>query len=353
LARCATTANPKFTRKQNAGGEHQNTRTGKREVMNFNLIDALLVFIVLLSAISGWRRGFILGLLDLLRWIGSLLVALYFYQPASRLLDQFTDWSEVWTQPLAFIFIVVVVSLLIQLLGNFLLRRLPPDVHRSRTNRILGALPGLASGLVTAAILAALLFALPLPDNFQENLRESRVANELAVLTDKLETSLAPVFEPAIKQTLNRRITTSPESSERVALPFQIENAPARPELETAMLELINRERLAAELAPLDADPEMTEVARLHSADMFARGYFSHSTPEGKTPFERMRDRDVRYRTAGENLALAPTLQIAHTGLMNSPGHRANILQPRFGRVGIGIRDGGRRGLMVTQNFRN
>jgi len=45
----------------------------------------------------------------------------------------------------------------------------------------------------------------------------------------------------------------------------------------------------------------------------------------------------VSFRTAGENLALAPTVQIAHTGLMNSPGHRANILHSQFGRVGIGI----------------
>ena len=321
--------------------------------MNFNLIDALLVIIVLLSVIFGWQRGFILGLLDLLRWIGSLLAALYFYQPVSRLLGQFADWSEIWTQPLAFVLIVAAVSLLIQLLGNSLLKRLSPDVHRSRTNRILGTLPGFASGLITAAITSALLFALPLPDNFQESLRESRAANELAALTDELEASLAPVFESAIKQTLNHRVPTSPESAERLTLPYKIENAPARPELEAAMLELINRERATAGLAPLAADPEMTEVARLHSADMFARSYFSHNTPEGKTPFDRMRNRDVRYRTAGENLALAPTLQIAHTGLMNSPGHRANILQPRFGRVGIGILDGGRRGLMVTQNFRN
>ena len=48
-----------------------------------------------------------------------------------------------------------------------------------------------------------------------------------------------------------------------------------------------------------------------------------------------------------------PTLPIAHNGLMNSPGHRANILRPEFGRVGIGIMDGGLRGLMVTQKFRN
>ena len=321
--------------------------------MSLNFIDALLVCIVLLNAIVGWRRGFISGALDLLRWIGSLLAALYFYQPVSRLLGQMADWSEIWTPPLAFIFVVITASLLIQLLGGALLKRLPPDVRRSRANRIFGTLPGLASGLITAAITSALFFALPLSDDFQESLRESRAANELANLTDKLESSLAPIFEPAIKQTLNRRVPTSPESTERVALPFRIENAPPRPELEAAMLELVNRARLANNLEPLEADPEMTEVARLHSADMFARGYFSHNTPEGKTPFDRMRDRDVRYRTAGENLALAPTLQIAHTGLMNSPGHRANILHPRFGRVGIGILDGGRRGLMVTQNFRN
>ncbi len=49
----------------------------------------------------------------------------------------------------------------------------------------------------------------------------------------------------------------------------------------------------------------------------------------------------------------AGALQGVAGRLMNSPGHRANILYPEFGRVGIGIMDGGIRGLMVTQNFRN
>jgi uncharacterized protein YkwD len=116
---------------------------------------------------------------------------------------------------------------------------------------------------------------------------------------------------------------------------------------------MINTERSAAGLRPLAADPELAQVAEAHSTDMFARGYFAHVTPEGRDPFERMREAHVGFVTAGENLALAPTLQIAHTGLMNSPGHRANILQPEFGRVGIGIMDGGIHGLMVTQDFRN
>ncbi|MBV9988254.1 MAG: hypothetical protein JO301_11270, partial [Chitinophagaceae bacterium] len=61
----------------------------------------------------------------------------------------------------------------------------------------------------------------------------------------------------------------------------------------------------------------------------------------------------IRYMAAGENLALARTPPMAHTGLMNSPGHRANILNRLYGRVGIGIIDGGRHGLMISQEFRN
>ncbi len=321
--------------------------------MDFNYIDALLVMIILLSAFFGWHRGFIVGLLDLMRWIGSFLAALYFYQPVSHWVGQLTDWGNVWNQPLAFILIVITSGLLIQILGNYLLRRLPRDVHTGRVNKFLGILPGFAGGLITAAIVAALLFSIPFSDGLQENLRQSRAANQLAVFTEELETALAPIFEDAIKQTLNRRITIQPESNEIVSLPFKVENTRPRPELETEMLRLVNQERAANGLAPLEADSEMTEVARRHSADMFSRGYFAHNTPDGKSPFDRMRESEVRFRTAGENLALAPSVPIAHTGLMNSPGHRANILQSRFGRVGIGILDGGKRGLMVTQNFRN
>jgi len=119
------------------------------------------------------------------------------------------------------------------------------------------------------------------------------------------------------------------------------------------MLELVNEERVMAGLRTLAPDPELTQVARRHSADMFARAYFAHVTPEGRDPFLTDARSNVRFLTAGENLALAPTMQIAHTGLMRSPGHRANILQRDFGRVGIGIMDGSIHGLMVTQDFRN
>ncbi len=321
--------------------------------MNLNVIDIVLVLIVLLSALNGFRRGFILSALDLLGWVGSLLAALRFYRPvAAWLAPQVDVWSEVWDQPVAFLFVLITTRILIHLIGYWLLRRLPKGVHERRGNRVLGVLPSAVNGLITAAILAALLLAIPFNESIRERARESVGVNRLAVFTERLESALAPVFDDAIRQTLNR-LTIRPESNERVELPYRVANSRPRPTLEVEMLELVNEERRAAGLAPLAPDPELTEVARRHSADMWARGYFAHVTPDGRDPFDRIREGEVRFLTAGENLALAPTVAVAHTGLMNSPGHRANILRPQFGRVGIGIMDGGMRGLMVTQNFRN
>jgi uncharacterized protein YkwD len=321
--------------------------------MSFNWIDALLVLIILLNIALGWQRGFILSLLDLVRWISSWLAGLFFYKPVSGLLASATDLTETWRDPVAFLIVFFLASALIQYLGYKLLQRVPKDVHKRRINRALGTLPGTVSGLIMAAIVSALLFAMPFSDGLSRSVQESALADRFAMYTNEAEVALGGIFEPAIRQTLNRLITTQPGSTESVELPFKIENTRPLPDLEAQMLDLVNQERTSRGLQPLTADPELTEVARRHSADMFARGYFSHHTPEGKDPFERIRDGGVTFRTAGENLALAPTLSIAHNGLMNSPGHRENILRPQFGRLGIGITDGGRRGLMVTQNFRN
>lgn len=317
-----------------------------------NLIDVLLVALIVLSVAQGWHRGFILGSIDLLRTVAGLLFGLRFYQTVAGWLGSLFQVQEVWSKPFAFLLTAFAAGAAVQLAGSALVKRLPKDVHERRANQIFGTLPGAASGLASAIIAAALLLALPLPEYFRERARESPTTNRLAVYAERLESILSPIFDDAIAQTLNR-LTIRPESNESVELPFRVTNVRVRPEIETQMLELVNRERAAAGLPSLAPDPELKEVARSHSADMFARGYFSHVTPEGRSPFDRIDAAGVQYRTAGENLALAPTLSIAHTGLMNSPGHRANILRPEFGRVGIGIIDGGARGLMVTQKFRN
>lgn len=321
--------------------------------MSFSAIDLLLVAVIILSLLNGYRRGFVHGVLDLSGWVLSLIAGLRYYQPVARWIGPHIDlWSEVWDQPIAFILIGIFVSIVVHLVGHALLTRLPRDIQERPVNQALGLLPGFVNGLIVAAILSALLLALPLSERLSESTRESFIANRLSVYAERLEGQLRPVFGEAIGRTFNS-LTIRPDSDERVELPFKVATTRPRPDLEKQMLDLVNQERVANGLRPLAPDPELTEVARRHSADMFARGYFAHDTPEGLSPFDRMHQANVQFLTAGENLALAPTLSLAHTGLMNSPGHRANILRPQFGRVGIGIMDGGMRGLMVSQEFRN
>ena len=103
----------------------------------------------------------------------------------------------------------------------------------------------------------------------------------------------------------------------------------------------------------MKADRKLTEVGRAHCLDMFKRSYFSHYTPEGSSPFDRMREAKINYTFAGENLAYAPSVEIALQGLMNSKGHRENILRAEFGHLGVGIIDGGLSGKMFCQEFTN
>jgi uncharacterized protein YkwD len=321
--------------------------------MTINPIDVLLVIVILLSVLNGYRRGFVHGVLDLAGWVLSLIAGLRYSQPLAQWLGPRVDvWSEVWDQPIAFVVIAIFVGVLVQAIGYALLRRLPEDINEHRANQVFGVIPGFVNGLIIVAILSALLLAIPLSEGLSERTRESALVNRLAVYAERLENQLRPVFGEAIARTMNL-LTIRPDSDERVTLPFKVENPRPRPDLEKQMLDLVNQERQAAGLNPLAPDPELTPVARKHSTDMFARGYFAHDTPEGLSPFDRMNKAGVRFLTAGENLALAPTLPLAHTGLMNSPGHRANILRPQFGRVGIGVMDGGMRGLMISQEFRN
>lgn len=317
-----------------------------------NWIDAVLFVIVLLALWGGWQKGFIVGIADLTVWIGSLLIGFLTYKYLGVLLQKIFPALGVWRLPLAFLVTIIIARIVLSVIVNALLKNTEAAQHQNPFNHALGLIPGLVNGVIYATIIAALLFALPMSNTISEQTRSSRFAGKLASGVEWFDDKVSPIFGDAARQTMNK-LTVEPESDETVHLPYTVSNAQPRPALEAKMLQLLNQERTQRGLAPLKADPELTKVARAHSNDMFARGYFSHYTPEGKDPFDRMKAAHIKFLTAGENLALGQTLEICHEGLMNSPGHRANILQPAYGRVGIGILDGGFRGLMISQEFRN
>lgn len=317
-----------------------------------NWVDVVLILVILLAIWGGWQRGFILGTLDLVNWLGSVLLAFLFYPYLANFLQMIFPMLGAWLLPVAFFITIILARIIIGVVTSRIAWVTTDRTHDSAVNRFLGLFPGMIVGIIYATIIAALLLALPLWDDVTASTRNSQIANRLSTEVEWVNEKLSPVFDKAVRQTINN-LTIHPASNESVKLPFKDSSPIVRPDLEEKMLQLVNHERAQRGLSTLAADLEMTEVARAHSRDMFARGYFAHFSPEGKSPFDRMNDAHVRYSTAGENLALAHSLSIAHNGLMNSPGHRANILSPSFGRVGIGILDGGFYGLMVSQEFRN
>lgn len=318
-----------------------------------NLIDLLLILIVLLSMWAGWSKGFIVGITDLLIWLGSLAIGFVFYEAAGQLLHKALPTLGVWNLPLAFIALLLLSRIMLSLVFyRFFVRPTSPETHRAPANRFFGLLPGLVTGAIYAAITAAVVLSIPAWRGLANEARESQIAARLGGQVAWLDEKFSPIFGDVAKETV-KRVTAEPSSAETVDLHYKVKNLKARAELEEQMLVLVNEERTKRGLKPLRPDPEMTKVARAHSTDMFVRGYFSHYTPERKDPFDRMKEAGVKFTTAGENLALGRTLKICHEGLMNSPGHRANILSPAFGRLGIGIMDGGLYGLMISQEFRN
>ncbi|MBO5338233.1 MAG: SafA/ExsA family spore coat assembly protein [Clostridia bacterium] len=106
---------------------------------------------------------------------------------------------------------------------------------------------------------------------------------------------------------------------------------------ENEVVRLVNIERDKQGLKPLVSDWQLSRVARYKSQDMQDNGYFSHNSPTYGSPFDMMKSFGISYRTAGENIARGQrTPKEVVNAWMNSSGHRANILNSSFTKIGVG-----------------
>ncbi len=106
---------------------------------------------------------------------------------------------------------------------------------------------------------------------------------------------------------------------------------------ENEVTRLVNEIRVKNGLKPLAADWELSRVARYKSQDMKDNNYFSHTSPVYGSPFNMIKNFGISYRSAAENIAKGQrTPQAVVNAWMNSSGHRANILNPSYTKIGVG-----------------
>ncbi len=120
---------------------------------------------------------------------------------------------------------------------------------------------------------------------------------------------------------------------------------------EDLILSLINNEREKAGLKKLEIDDNLQNLARLKAEDLVENNYFSHTSPTYGTPFEMLRDNNIEYKTASENIAGNSSLENAVSSWMNSESHKENILSNIYNYTGIAVVDSIAYGKIIVELF--
>lgn len=323
-----------------------------------NFIDLIVISFFFYFFWQGYHTGLIGGIFNIVSTAISFVAAILFYPSLADFLIARFSISENLALIASFFVILIVVEIVASLVLNYFYSLWAPVYKRFANfvvaDRILGILPSVIAGIFLVSLFLLLPLILPVKDTIKQPIADSFWGQN--VLSKFLH------YQPQVESLLSRLpyknlaylITPQPMSRESVDIepPKAVKLLPDSG-TERKMFDLVNEERAARGQQKLVWDDELMEVGRDHCLDMFSKGYFSHYTPDGKSPFDRMDAANINYQTAGENLAYAPNVEVAHQGLMDSPGHKENILRGEFGNLGVGVIDGKIHGKMFCQEFKD
>ena len=305
---------------------------------------------------EGIRRGFIEQTLELVGFFITVFLALLGYHYFGELVMEKTGIQKPAADPIAFIILWFVYQVLYSLILRYSYPNIPAKIRNTLPNRLAGLIPAFLKGVVILSIILTVVLSLPVPPKLKSEISGSFLGSGFVNNSATVENFINKIVGGDLKESLtfitvpaqNEQII---EPSEKVDLKFTTDETTVDIISEDKMFQWVNEERAKAGVKPLVIDEKLVAVARAHSKDMFNRGFFAHENPDGQSPFDRMEKGGVTFEVAGENIAYAPTVELAHNGLMRSPGHRKNILNPDFGHVGYGIIDAGIYGKMFSQEF--
>ncbi len=314
------------------------------------LANIVLILFILAGALWGLREG-------LLRGAAGLVGLLVFPRLTTLILRSLplpADFFDAKGAPvgviglLIFFMVFIVLMAALQLAVRFIdqpLQRILPRPVRLGVYKPLGAVAGaLAFFLVFGLVFSSFSGLASSGDAVLDSMAAHASAKGMSMMG-------LPDFKQVSWSLRPQQAVNAPDNSTTFDFPAVQGQLTLETQLEQQMVDLVNQERTSRGLNALRVDTTLTDMARAHSLDMIQRRYFSHITPEGKNVGDRATDAGLAWKKVGENLAVAPDLAAAHNGLMQSPGHRENILSPDYTRIGIGIYREEGLGLVITQNF--
>ena len=309
--------------------------------MHFSLVDAALIGGAAVLAIHGARRSFVPYLTELIAFGLGLAAALASFDVMGKFIHARLGVSPGVAGFGSFLLVLVLVHAVVQAPAHRVaswfgagLRNASPSFQA-----FTGAVPALGVAAMLATMLLSVMVVVPiagLKSAVGDSLLGSQIVNSAGFVRLPVQRLLVS-DDTGSKRILESDPVSNPgeDAFYKLQFPATVTTQPD-PVAEDRMLQKMNQERAKVGLSPLRVDTLLQQAARAHSADMYQRRYFSHKTPDGKTPYDRLHDLRFHYVTAGENIAFAPDVDQAWDSLMKSPDHRANILNPDFRCVGIG-----------------
>lgn len=317
-----------------------------------NWVDLVIILILAYYAFNALRYGFLGIVSDFLAFLASFLISLRVYKYTALFLKSNFNLADSFNNALAFIVTSLILELLLSYLFDYAVSQLPEKIRKSNFNKFLGLIPALAEGFIMVAFVVTAIAVLPVNLQIKKDISESKLGGIVLKGATGLEKEINNIFGGVVNDALTY-FTIEPDSKSTIQLKNGIDHLSYDHDSEIKMFAMVNQERAKVGAPSLTWSPKIVGVAEAYAMDMWQRHYFSHYSPEGKNVGDRLVATGIPYTYAGENLALAPTLQSAMTGLMNSSGHRANILEVKFKTVGIGVVDNGIYGKIFVQEFTN
>lgn len=322
------------------------------------IVDIIIILIFVGGAIAGFRRAFLSASMELMVFLTSIFAAYNFIDPASQIISKWLPVSEGLVPFIAFIGVFLMVDLALGRLIRLYYSKIMIGFSKSRftpqTTNIFEKVGVIAihfaRDFMFVALAVNLMLFLPIMPQLRTALKDAKLTEFFVVTDPGLEKAFAKIIEPAVHE-LQALVTTKTITDESIPIDTPVGDLMPDSSAGREMLDLVNKERIANGLKALEWRDDLAKVGEDYARYMWINQYFGHIDPEGNDPFDRLESAGIRFLVAGENLAMAPSTPIAHQGLMDSPGHRANILQPDFGHMGIGVIRNGLYGAIYVQLF--